>query len=75
MFHEEGGTKVSSVLSGKPPKEILVIIGPEGGISDDEASLFVSAGAQSVTMGSSVFRSAHAGVAALSAIQTGFGIW
>ena len=75
MFHEEGSTKVSSVLSGKPPKEILVIIGPEGGISDDEASLFVSAGAQSVTMGSSVFRSAHAGVAALSAIQTGFGIW
>lgn len=75
MLHEEGERKISSVVNGKPPKDIVIIIGPEGGISDDEASLFTSAGAQSVTIGNPVFRSAHAGVSALAAVQTGFGIW
>ena len=75
VFHESAEERLSQVLGGKPPREILIVIGPEGGISDDEAALFKSAGARVVSMGTPVFRSAHAGVAALAAIQTGFGIW
>lgn len=75
LFHESATEKISKVIGGKAPKEVLLIIGPEGGISDDEAALFESAGARAVSMGNPVFRSAHAGVAALAAIQTGFGIW
>ncbi|NDE71939.1 MAG: 16S rRNA (uracil(1498)-N(3))-methyltransferase [Actinobacteria bacterium] len=75
MFHESATEKISKVIGGKPPREILLIIGPEGGISDDEAALFQGAGAHVVSMGTPVFRAAHAGVAALAAIQTGYGIW
>jgi 16S rRNA (uracil1498-N3)-methyltransferase len=75
LFHESASEKISKVIGGKAPKEVLLIIGPEGGISDDEAALFESAGARAVSMGNPVFRSAHAGVAALAAIQMGYGIW
>lgn len=75
MLHESGVNKFSDVVTGKPPREVNLIIGPEGGISDDEVALFEKAGAQSVVLGKPVFRSAHAGVAALAAVQSGFGIW
>ena len=75
ICHESATEKISDVLGGKAPKEVLLIIGPEGGISDDEISLFQGAGAKVVSMGTPVFRAAHAGVAALAAIQTGYGIW
>lgn len=75
MLHESGVNKFSDVVTGKPPREVNLIIGPEGGISDDEVALFEKAGAQSVVLGKPVFRSAHAGVAALAAVQCGFGIW
>lgn len=75
LLHEDGVNRFSEVVGGKTPKEINLIIGPEGGISDDELATFEKAGAKSVLMGKPVFRSAHAGVAALAAVQSGFGIW
>lgn len=75
LFHESGSTPLTSALGGKAPLELLLIIGPEGGITEDEAAAFTSAGALSVVMGRPVFRSAHAGVAALAAVQAGYGIW
>jgi len=45
---------------------ILVIVGPEGGISDEELELF--AGARIVRLGSSVLRTSTAGVAAVAAL-------
>ncbi|MEY3098533.1 MAG: hypothetical protein RIS32_324, partial [Actinomycetota bacterium] len=45
------------------------------GISDEEAAAFLERGALSVAMGLPIFRSAHAGAAALAAVQTGLGIW
>ncbi len=45
---------------------IVVVVGPEGGISDDELALF--AGARIVRLGSSVLRTSTAGVAAVAAL-------
>lgn len=75
MFHEVGTGRISTILNGKSPREVTLIIGPEGGISDDEASAFIGAGAHTVVMGKPIFRSAHAGVAALAAVQSALGIW
>lgn len=75
IFQEGAKSKLSSVLENKSPKSILMIIGPEGGITDDESELLNSAGAISVVMGKPVFRSAHAGAAALAGVQTALGIW
>lgn len=75
LFHEAGSKQLSEIVNGKPPREINLIIGPEGGITEDEVALFSKAGAVPVRLGAPVFRAAHAGVAALSAVQSRFGIW
>ncbi len=75
IFHESGEKRLSQVLQDKSPSSLLMIIGPEGGISETELSAFKTSGAIEVTMGQPVFRSAHAGAAALAAVQTGLRIW
>ena len=79
LFHESDGGKLSDLLakaqSEKNLNKVLLIIGPEGGISDEEAAAFLERGALAVAMGLPIFRSAHAGAAALAAVQTGLGIW
>lgn len=48
---------------------IAVIIGPEGGFSDDEADEIVSAGGISVSLGKTVLRTETAGIAAIAMIM------
>jgi 16S rRNA (uracil1498-N3)-methyltransferase len=74
VFHESATAKLSEIATPGPQK-VLIIIGPEGGITDEEISLFTSAGAKVALMGRPIFRSAHAGIAALSAINTAMKIW
>ena len=47
---------------------IVVVVGPEGGISDEELAAFGAVGAEPLRMGSSVLRSSTAGVAAVAAL-------
>lgn len=75
LFHEADGRPLSQVKSTTVPSEITLIIGPEGGITPEETDQFRSAGAIPVTMGEPILRSAHAGLAALAAVQTSYGIW
>jgi 16S rRNA (uracil1498-N3)-methyltransferase len=48
--------------------EIVIVVGPEGGISDAELAAFATVGAEPVRMGSSVLRTSTAGVAATAAL-------
>ena len=74
IFHESAAQKLTDVV--KPgAKKVLLIIGPEGGITDEELALFKSAGAQVALMGRPIFRSAHAGMAALSGVNAALKIW
>ena len=74
VFHESASQKLTDVA--KPGvKKVLLIIGPEGGITDEELVLFKSAGAQVALMGRPIFRSAHAGMAALSGVNAALKIW
>ena len=75
VFHESSSVKLSQFLEGKLHERVLIIIGPEGGLAEEEVSSFVSAGGTVVGMGKPVFRSAHAGAVALAAVQTALGIW
>ncbi len=78
IFHESAKatiTKVLADISDGEYKKIAIVIGPEGGISASEIEIFESMGGKLVKMGVPVFRSAHAGVAALAAIQTAFKMW
>lgn len=48
------------------PKKAAVIIGPEGGFSDQEAEALKKIGAQSVTLGKTILRTETAGMAAIA---------
>ena len=50
--------------------DVAVIIGPEGGMSEEDMQHFRDCGAQSVTLGPRIFRTETAGLAALIAIMT-----
>jgi 16S rRNA (uracil1498-N3)-methyltransferase len=74
VFHESAAQKLTDVV--KPGvKKVLLIIGPEGGITDEELALFTSAGAQVALMGRPIFRSAHAAMAGLSGLNAALKIW
>jgi 16S rRNA (uracil1498-N3)-methyltransferase len=48
--------------------EIVIVVGPEGGITDEELEAFSRVGAEPLRLGSSVLRSSTAGVAAAAAL-------
>lgn len=77
VLHETGGVKLSKIVSEKMADldEIVLVIGPEGGITIDEVQLFEKSGARVAQMGDAVFRSAHAGGFSLAAISTLLGRW
>lgn len=73
VLHEKASVPFSEVIIPTDRSKLLIVIGPEGGLSDHEMSLFASAGATPIKLGPLILRSAHAGFAALVAIQTKLG--
>jgi len=55
--------------------EVLVIVGPEGGIGDDELGVLVEAGATAVRLGPEVLRASTAGPVALGWLAARTGRW
>ncbi|MGA5124645.1 16S rRNA (uracil(1498)-N(3))-methyltransferase [Streptomyces pseudogriseolus] len=55
--------------------EIVLVVGPEGGISPQELELFAQAGAQPYRLGRSVLRTSTAGTAATAVLLSRTGRW
>jgi len=51
--------------------KVLVIVGPEGGLSDGELALLTKAGARPTRLGAEVLRGSAAGFAAVAACLAG----
>ena len=66
-----GISKVGLPTSGM----IALVVGPEGGISDNELALLQAAGATRVHLGNSILRTSTAGLAAISVIESRLGRW
>ena len=77
VLHEDGAERLAALpLPGpKAAGGIVLAVGPEGGVSDDELAVFDEAGAVRALLGSSVLRTSTAGVAALSVLQARTGRW
>lgn len=57
------------------PREILVVVGPEGGISERECTLLTEAGATLVRLGPHVLRTSTAGPIAVALVSERLGRW
>ncbi|MDA2813425.1 16S rRNA (uracil(1498)-N(3))-methyltransferase [Nocardiopsis sp. RSe5-2] len=91
VLHEEAGLPLSQVAlpAGALPagggadsadapeggEGIVLAVGPEGGVSEDELDVFDAAGAQRALLGPTVLRTSTAGVAALAVLQARCGRW
>lgn len=67
VLHEAGSVRISGV---RPPlSEVVVVIGPEGGIAPVELAAFEEAGAVSVLIADTVLRSVTAGAVAVAQLR------
>lgn len=55
--------------------ELVLVVGPEGGVAPEELELFAAAGARPVRLGTPVLRTSTAGAAALAALSLRLGRW
>ena len=60
---------VERTLQDGRPRTVSVVVGPEGGISEQEVADFVKAGAVSCVLGRNILRAAPAGPVALSLLS------
>lgn len=67
VLHEES-TEPLTALALPAEGEVVVVVGPEGGISPDELAAFVDAGASACRLGPTVLRTSTAGPAALAVL-------
>jgi 16S rRNA (uracil1498-N3)-methyltransferase len=72
VLHEDA-TESLAELSLDGVGSIVVVVGPEGGLTDDEVAAF--GGAHVVRMGEPVLRTSTAGVAAVAALLSRTGRW
>ena len=71
VFHESAQIKLSEIITPQTKaKNVVIVIGPEGGITEEELAAFAAAGAHVAGLGRPILRSAHAGLAALSAVNS-----
>ncbi|MEU5567359.1 16S rRNA (uracil(1498)-N(3))-methyltransferase [Micromonospora musae] len=74
VLHEEATDRLTTVEL-PDAGEIVLVVGPEGGITADEVDAFVAVGARPVRLGPSVLRTSTAGVAALTVLATRLSRW
>jgi len=73
ICHESATTQISEVVTSSA--KTLIVIGPEGGITEEELAAFESVGGKVIKLGRPVLRSAHAGIAAVAAVSALMKVW
>jgi 16S rRNA (uracil1498-N3)-methyltransferase len=74
VLHEAASTPLASVEVPATGR-VVVVVGPEGGLTDEEVDALVGAGAVSVRLGAEVLRTSTAGVAAVAALLSRTSRW
>ncbi len=67
VLHEAGSIPITAARL-PAAGDVVLVVGPEGGLSPDELAAFTSAGAQVVRLGREVLRTSTAGAVALGAL-------
>jgi len=74
VLHEEAAVRLAAA-DPAPRGDLVLVVGPEGGIAPEELAAFAAAGAVPVRLGDAVLRTSTAGVAALAVLHTRLGHW
>ena len=69
FYENEQDQTVKSYLSQVQAKRIVLLVGPEGGFSLDEAAAVAAASGHSVTLGPRILRAETAALTALAVVQ------
>lgn len=77
VLHESARADLGEPAAGPLPAdgELLLVVGPEGGIADAELAELLAAGARAVRLGPGVLRASTAGAVALGALGVLTGRW
>lgn len=67
--------RLSGLEARADERDVLLVVGPEGGISDGELTLLTNAGAERARLGDTVLRTSSAGPAALAVLNVTLGRW
>jgi len=73
LLWEQSETPLADVLGTKSYRHISVVVGPEGGITEAEATQAVSQGYRSVSLGPRILRTETAGLAIIAVLQYLYG--
>jgi 16S rRNA (uracil1498-N3)-methyltransferase len=72
VLHEDAATRLSTIeLTG----DVVLVVGPEGGISPEELEALTAGGASAVQLGETVLRTSTAGAAAAAVVSSRTGRW
>jgi 16S rRNA (uracil1498-N3)-methyltransferase len=74
VLHEAASLRMAALRIPRAG-DVVLVVGPEGGISDEERAAFESAGALSARLGPSVLRTSTAGTVAASVVLASCGRW
>jgi 16S rRNA (uracil1498-N3)-methyltransferase len=74
VLHEEA-TALLGTCEVPPNGDLVLIVGPEGGISPDEVAALTGAGAREVLIGATVLRSSSAGALGIAALMSRSPSW
>ncbi|MFB6845394.1 16S rRNA (uracil(1498)-N(3))-methyltransferase [Streptomyces sp. NPDC056373] len=74
VLHESGDTPLATA-DLPATGEIVLVVGPEGGVAPEELALFEEAGARAYRLGRSVLRTSTAGTAAAAVLLARTGRW
>ncbi|GAA4582160.1 16S rRNA (uracil(1498)-N(3))-methyltransferase [Planotetraspora phitsanulokensis] len=74
VLHEEAETPLSG-LTLPTEGDVVIVVGPEGGVTGEELARFTQAGAVPALLGPTVLRTSTAGVAAAAVLLSRCGRW
>jgi 16S rRNA (uracil1498-N3)-methyltransferase len=74
VLHEDA-TEALGTIEFADDRDVVVVVGPEGGIAPDELDDFAAVGARRVRLGQPVLRTSTAGAAAVAVLSVQLGRW
>ncbi|MET0673992.1 MAG: RsmE family RNA methyltransferase, partial [Microbacterium pygmaeum] len=72
---EPTATEALTALDLTAAEDVVLVVGPEGGITPDELAALADAGATAVRLGDTVLRTSTAGPAAVAIASAALGRW